>query len=218
MMAYVALLIPRARAGRWPTAPIAGWYRDVLIPLGALWSLGLAVLWNFTQNGLMEPLPYLPMLNPLDLTTGFAALLVVATWRMYAATGERTLPSRFALFAAVAAYVWFNLMLLRTAAHFLDIAYQFDPLFQSQFVQAMLSLVWSATALLLMRFAAKRLRRTPWMAGAGLLVLVVAKLFFVDLSNVGGIERIISFLGVGVLMLAIGYLAPFPTEKPSVAE
>ncbi|MFZ4535422.1 DUF2339 domain-containing protein [Propionivibrio sp.] len=218
MMAYVALLIPRARAECWPTTPIAGWYRDVLIPLGTLWSLGLAVIWNFTQNGLMEPLPYLPILNPLDLSTGFAALLAVSTWRMLAETSERTLPTRFALFAAIAAYVWFNLMLLRTAAHFLDIPYQFDPLFRSQFVQAMLSLVWSATALVLMRFAAKRVLRRPWMAGAGLLVLVVAKLFFVDLSNVGGIERIISFLGVGVLMLAIGYLAPLPTEKSTVAE
>ena len=216
MMAYVALLIPRARAERWPTAPIAGWYRDRLIPLGALWSLGLVVIWNFTQNGLMAPLPYLPILNPLDLTTGFAALLAVATWRMRAETSEKILPNRLPLVAVVAAYIWFNLMLLRTAAHFLDIAYQFDPLFHSQFVQAMLSLVWSATALVLMRFAAKRLLRLPWMAGAGLLVLVVVKLFFVDQSNVGGIERIISFLGVGVLMLAIGYLAPFPSEKSTV--
>ena len=109
-------------------------------------------------------------------------------------------------------------MLLRTAAHFLDIDYQFELLFRSQFVQAMLSLVWSATALILMRHAAKRVWRTPWMAGAGLLALVVAKLFFVDLSNIGGIERIISFLGVGVLMLAIGSLAPFPTEKSTVSK
>ena len=218
MMAYVALLIPPARAERWPTAPIAGWYREVLIPLGALCSLGLAAIWNFTQNGLMQPLPYLPILNPLDLTTGFAALLALVTWHLLAETSERTLPARLPLFAALAAYVWFNLMLLRTAAHFLDIRYQFDPLFHSQFVQAMLSLVWSATALVLMRFAAKRLLRLPWMAGAGLLVLVVAKLFFVDLSNVGGIERIVSFLGVGVLMLAIGYLAPLPSEKSTVAE
>jgi uncharacterized membrane protein len=218
MMAYVALLIPRARAERWPTAPIAGWYREVLIPLGALWSLGLVVIWNFTQNGLMAPLPYLPLLNPLDLTTGFAALLAVATWQMAEKTSNRPSSSQVMRFAAVVAYAWFNLMLLRTAAHFLGIAYQFDPLFHSQFVQAMLSLVWSITALVLMRFAAMRLWRTPWMAGAGLLVLVVAKLFIVDLSNVGGIERIISFLGVGVLMLAIGYLAPLPTEKPVAAE
>lgn len=218
MMAYIALLIPRARAERWPSAPIAGWYRAVLIPLGTLWSLGLVVIWNFTQNGLMAPLPYLPLLNPLDLTTGFAALLAVATWQMLEKSGNPLSSVRATRCATVAAYVWFNLMLLRTAAHFLDIDYQFAPLFRSQFVQAMLSLVWSATALVLMRFAAKRLWRAPWMAGAALLVLVVAKLFFVDLSNVGGIERIVSFLGVGVLMLAIGYLAPLPTEKPPVAE
>lgn len=81
----------------------------------------------------------------------------------------------------------------------------------------MLSLM-SATALVLMRFAAKRLQRTLWMAGASLLALVVAKLFMIDLSNIGGIERIISFLGVGVLMLAIGYLAPFPSDKTTTEE
>ncbi|MBS0347570.1 MAG: DUF2339 domain-containing protein [Proteobacteria bacterium] len=222
MMAYVALLIPRARSERWPTAPIADWYRSVLIPLGTLWSVGVAVIWNFTQNGLMAPLPYLPLLNPLDLTTGYAALLAVAAWRLTAPGGERRLPDWLPQLAAGAAYVWFNLMLLRSAAHFLDIPYQSEALFRSQFVQAMLSLVWSATALVLMRFAARRLLRKPWMAGAGLLGLVIGKLFLVDLSNVGGIERIVSFLGVGVLMLAIGYLAPFPTEptdkKPPVAQ
>jgi len=36
------------------------------------------------------------------------------------------------------------------------------------------------------------------------------KLFFVDLSNVGGIERVVSFIGVGVLMLVIGYVSPVP--------
>jgi len=222
MMAYVALLIPRARSERWPTAPIAGWYRTVLIPLGTLWSVGVAVIWNFTQNGLMAPLPYLPLLNPLDLTTGYAALLAVTSWRLTAPGGQRRLPDWLPQLAAGAAYVWFNLMLLRSAAHFLDIPYQSEALFRSQFVQAMLSLVWSATALVLMRFAARRLLRKPWMAGAGLLGLVILKLFLVDLSNIGGIERIVSFLGVGVLMLAIGYLAPFPTEptdkKPSVAQ
>ena len=34
--------------------------------------------------------------------------------------------------------------------------------------------------------------------------------FLVDLSNVGGIARIVSFIGVGVLMLVIGYVAPLP--------
>lgn len=218
MMGYIALLIPRARDERWPTQPIAEWYRGVLIPLGAVCSLGLVVLWNLTQNGRMEPLPYLPILNPLDLTTGFAALLAIAAWRMREESADSVLSVRLPQIAMIAAYVWFNLMLLRTAAHFLGLSYDFEPLFRSQFVQAMLSLVWSATALVLMRFAAKRLQRTLWMAGASLLALVVAKLFMIDLSNIGGIERIISFLGVGVLMLAIGYLAPFPSDKTTIEE
>jgi uncharacterized membrane protein len=48
------------------------------------------------------------------------------------------------------------------------------------------------------------------MAGAALLAVVVAKLFFIDLSHVGALARIVSFLGVGVLMLVIGYLSPLP--------
>jgi uncharacterized membrane protein len=41
---------------------------------------------------------------------------------------------------------------------------------------------------------------------------VVAKLFVVDLSNVGTIARIVSFIGVGVLMLVVGYFSPVPPK------
>jgi uncharacterized membrane protein len=50
-------------------------------------------------------------------------------------------------------------------------------------------------------------------AGAALLAVVVVKLFFVDLSQVGGVERIVSFMGVGVLLLVIGYVAPVPPRQ-----
>jgi len=39
------------------------------------------------------------------------------------------------------------------------------------------------------------------------------KLFLIDLSHIAGIERIISFIGVGVLMLVIGYFSPVPPRK-----
>jgi uncharacterized membrane protein len=42
---------------------------------------------------------------------------------------------------------------------------------------------------------------------------VVVKLFLVDLAKVGGVERIVSFIAVGVLMLVIGYFAPLPPKK-----
>jgi uncharacterized membrane protein len=111
---------------------------------------------------------------------------------------------------AAAAWLWFNLILLRSAAHYLGIAYRIDALADSQFVQAMLSLVWSASALVVMRFAAQRVWRRAWSVGAGRLGVVVAKLFLVDLASHGSMARVVSFVGVGLLMLLIGYLAPFP--------
>jgi uncharacterized membrane protein len=164
----------------------------------------------------MAPLPYVPLLNPLDLSTCFAILLGFASYRMALADVDYQVPAawtgRLLLVAFIAAYAWFNLVLLRTVSHYMDIPYRFDLLFASQFVQAMLSLVWSATALILMRRAVAQGSRNPWLLGAALLGLVVAKLFFVDLSNVGGVERIISFVGVGLLMVAIGYVAPYPAQ------
>ncbi|MGK5003385.1 DUF2339 domain-containing protein [Janthinobacterium sp. LB2P70] len=213
MMLVLAWLIHRCRAGAWPVTPIAEWYQRTLIPLGALWSLLLIAAWNIFDDGAMAPLPYLPLLNPLDLSTGFAVLLAIASYRLLPAK-QLPLPAlwqaRLPVVAACCVYVWFNLMLLRTVSHYVGVPYTFDAMLASQFVQAMLSLVWSVTALLLMRHAARHQRRQQWSMGAVLLGLVVVKLFLIDLSNVGGIERIVSFVGVGLLMVLIGYLAPFP--------
>jgi uncharacterized membrane protein len=51
------------------------------------------------------------------------------------------------------------------------------------------------------------------MAGFGLLILVVLKLFFVELASSGTIERIISFIVVGSLLLLIGYFVPLPPNE-----
>jgi uncharacterized membrane protein len=112
--------------------------------------------------------------------------------------------------AGVSIFVWANLMLLRTAVHWLSLTYDFAVMMNSQTIQTMLSLFWTISALLVMYWAYRRFYRTVWIVGAALLGIVVAKLFLVDLSNVGGLARVISFIGVGVLMVLIGYLAPLP--------
>lgn len=217
MLLVVSWLIRRTRSEGWPAAPIPEWYRRVLIPCAAGWALLLSVVWNLFQDGAMAPLPYLPLLNSLDLTTGFVVAICVDAYRMLrrdpgsAAKHEQLAALKFA--GQVAAYVWLNLILLRSAAHYLGIGYRLDELAASQPVQAMLSLVWTGTALVLMRHAARRLVRQQWLVGAGLLGVVVAKLFLVDLSSSGSVARIVSFLGVGLLMLTIGYLAPFPKSN-----
>ena len=53
-----------------------------------------------------------------------------------------------------------------------------------------------------------------WFTGAGLLALLVLKLFVIDLGNVGGVARIVSFLFTGVLLLVVGYYSPMPPASP----
>jgi len=86
-------------------------------------------------------------------------------------------------------------------------------MWHSTLVQAVLSILWSVIALATMVAANRAAARVGWVAGAVLLAVVVAKLFLVDLSRVGGIERIVSFIGVGLLLLLIGYLAPVPPRR-----
>ena len=69
-----------------------------------------------------------------------------------------------------------------------------------------------------MLFAARRASRVIWILGAGLLVLVVAKLLLVDMSSAAGWQRIATFIGVGVLMLVIGYFVPLPPRKEEKPE
>ena len=50
------------------------------------------------------------------------------------------------------------------------------------------------------------------------MALVVVKLVLVDLSNRGGGERIVAFIGVGLLMLVVGYFAPLPPKARARTE
>ena len=67
-----------------------------------------------------------------------------------------------------------------------------------------------------MVIAGRRKQRALWLVGAGLMGLVVVKLLLIDLSNAGGVERIIAFIVVGVLMLVVGYFAPLPPKTKAL--
>jgi uncharacterized membrane protein len=76
--------------------------------------------------------------------------------------------------------------------------------------QAAISILWGVTALVTTLGATRKCSRMAWIVGAAILSLVVIKLFVVDLSGTGTVARIVSFLGVGSLMLLIGYFSPLP--------
>jgi len=87
----------------------------------------------------------------------------------------------------------------------------------SRLVQASFSILWMVLALAAMVVATRYATRVVWICGAALMGIVVAKLFVVDLSGIGTLERIVSFVGVGLLMLLIGYLSPVPPRAPARA-
>jgi uncharacterized membrane protein len=122
-------------------------------------------------------------------------------------------PAALGAAASVLLLFWLTFATLRTLHHFADVPWALSAMWASRIVQATLAIVWSVAALAAMVVANRRRYRAAWVAGAALLAVVVAKLFFVDLSQVGGVERIVSFMGVGVLLLIIGYMAPVPPRR-----
>ena len=49
------------------------------------------------------------------------------------------------------------------------------------------------------------------------MAVVVVKLFLFELSNTGTVARVVSFLGVGLLLMIVGYFAPVPPAETTEA-
>jgi uncharacterized membrane protein len=215
----LALATIAGLAGRsaWPVGVHRRAYlATAAVPLAG-WMLAWSLFASVASGADPTPLPYLPIVNPLDLTLAFIAI-ALALWLARAAkegidiTSRIPRAARFGVPAAIG-FVWANGLVLRTIHHWYGIGWSVPALWGSTLVQAALALVWAGIALAAMVLANRRGARAGWIAGAGLLAAVVVKLLVVDLSRAGGIERIVSFIGVGVLLLAIGYLAPVPPRR-----
>lgn len=210
--AAVALMRLRGRKA-WPFGFWATSYHGWLTFLLVAWLLAWTVA-AMGQNGDPRPLPYLPLLNPLDIVQ-VIVLLVACFWVL----GTRRMPMAPAaelpatvLWGAVAAggFLWLTASVARCVHHFGAIAYQSQALFHSDLFHAAISVLWGLLALGCMVAAGRFKQRVLWFAGAGLLAVVVVKLFVVDLSGSGTVSRIVSFLAVGGLMLVVGFFTPLP--------
>ncbi|MEO8753872.1 MAG: DUF2339 domain-containing protein [Casimicrobiaceae bacterium] len=203
---YLGLIV---RTGEWNAWPLR-LYRDAYATSAPTAIAALLAVWfalvNVISPGGAEPLPYVPLANPLDVTL-IAALAAVFMWaRRTAHVSERTLYQWW----GAAVFLLLNAIVFRAVHQWLDVPWRLSALLASKPLQAALTLTWTATALPLMLIAGKRSIRPLWMVGAGLLAIVVVKLFLVDLGALSGLSRVVAFLGVGVLLLIIGYLAPLP--------
>jgi len=204
-------------ARRWPGLDHLRAYRLQ----GAMPILAALLAWivaaNLTRPGPSDPLPYLPLLNAIDLGHGLIAIAVVTWWRSLARDGparpESLQGTGGKALLGIAAFIWANGVLLRSLHHWADVPYDIDAWMRSFVTQAAFSIFWSVLALGLMVWATRKARREVWMIGAALMAVVVAKLALVDFAGLGGLARIVSFIGVGILMLVVGYFSPVPPKK-----
>ena len=167
------------------------------------------------------PLPYIPILNPFDVLTivglGVALHLIVTL----KASSEWLNQEQFRLATilwSLAVFALSTIAVVRGVHHLGGVPWQQRVLASSVSVQSALSIYWAMLGFGGMIWGARHQNRWIWIAGTGLMALVVIKLFIIDLGNTGTVARIISFLGVGALLLVVGYYAPAPPRQATDAD
>jgi uncharacterized membrane protein len=225
-LAAVALLLFATLRATWTAAwPFGTHARTYAIAGGGLVLAGLVLatlVLNVQSSGDATPLPYVPLANPLELVSVLVVLLLL---RWLGALAEGGAGVEFGknrgVLAGAAAWFLITMVVARSVHHFARVPYELDSLAASTTFQTALSIVWGIAGLAGMVAGTRLARRSVWMTGALLMAVVVGKLFLVDLGNTGTIARVVSFLGVGVLLLVVGYFSPVPpraeAEQPATS-
>lgn len=198
----------------WPVARHLDEYRVLaalpLIAWLALWSVYI----NVSSDGDPLWLPYLPVLNPLDVAILLCLLAAASGWLSLSDTQRAPLAAlpRKPLLAALGALIllWLSASLVRSLHYLMGTPLDYVGISNDARVHAALSMFWGVLGFGTMLLATRRGWREAWIAGAGLMGVVVIKLFFFDLNDSSQITRIVSFLTIGVLMLITGYFSPLP--------
>lgn len=215
------LLAPMLFAERIKLWPFRAYLRELGVTTAAplvMLLLTWMLMANITLSGDVSPVAYVPLANPLDI----ASLLVLAAFMRWShllnlTNAGRIKTTQLLTIIGALAFIWINALMIRSLHHYAGVPFEWSLIVRSSVVHVAASLLWAMLALVAMFYGTLKEMRNLWIGGAVLLGVTVAKLFFVDISNIGTIARIVSFIGVGVLMLAIGYFAPVPPVKKEEA-
>lgn len=217
VLAVAAIPLLGGGENGWPL----GAHRRIYLTCGSgaiLAGLALAAAFlNVFSNGDPAPWPYLPLLNPLEAVT---VLLAAIAFRWRKRIGPYQGPALSAVrrswrgWSAALGMILLTMTAARAVHHWRDVPFAFGDLFGSTVLQASLSILWGLAGLGGMIVGKWKAQRAAWVAGASLMGVVVVKLFLIDLGNTGALTRVVSFLGVGVLLLVVGYFAPVPPAAP----
>ncbi len=211
------LLLALRQRVAWPLQRYPVAYLAATATLLAI-AIVLLIGFGIDRSGDPAPLPYVPLLNPYDTVTLVALIVSMRCLLLAREARELLTPGRFRLGLALlgaAAFVLTTIGVVRAVHHVTGVPWSPGILLDSVSVQSALSIYWGLLGFAGMVLGARRAERVVWMLGTGMMAVVVAKLFLVDLGNSGTVARIVSFLGVGVLLLVVGYFAPAPPRPAS---
>lgn len=182
------------------------WQSHTNLVLMAVW---MACSQLFAQSAFS--MYVLPILNPFDAMS--LVMLLCFLWMLTLQLQTR-IDRGIVAVLAVLSVLWLSSYILLRALHvYFATPYNQVQLWQDATVQFSLTLLWVSLAFVTMTIATKKSIRALWILGASLLVIVTLKLVLLDLSHVGALFRVFSFLGSGLIMLVIAYIAPIPEPK-----
>ncbi len=183
------------------------WNRLACVFYSIIWLVAV----NWQTPLATSPLPYIALLNPIAMVS---AGILLYGWRQIAIKPVYKYTQKYAqIVVLVLAFYLLNAEVMRVWHFYMGVKWQLLSLLASIGLQASLSIVWAIVAIALMVTGNQVKQRYRWLLGAGLMAVVVLKLFIVELSNTDSIARIISFIVVGLLLLLVGWFAPLPPEE-----
>ncbi|HEX7642648.1 MAG TPA: DUF2339 domain-containing protein [Burkholderiaceae bacterium] len=208
-VAYLLLLNFKRIRHAWPLRAQPEAYVFVAAIPMALYLTAWVWFANLVSAGDAAPLPYVPVLNPLEIAQ-LAALLGIVLWWWPQRETLRGARIPFAMAGSATGLAILTGIVARTCHHWAGVAWDADALWQSTTFQTALSVAWGTVAICTMLSGNRRRNRWVWITGAVLMGVVVLKLFLVELAAHGSLARIVSFIVIGILLLVVGYFAPLP--------
>lgn len=204
----------------WPYSDCPVHYvKTVVAPLIILSALGVFYV-SFSLIGGSQSEHFIPILNLTDIT-----VIIVLSTLLYAAPcwlkfsqNHNPKPLFYGVWTGLV-FIWLNSVILNTMHAWLNIPLTWNEIVNSPIIQLSLSTFYAIFSLITMIIATSKKWRYVWFIGFGLIIFTTVKLLLIDLANINTIERIITFIVTGFILLLIGYLSPLPPKsdvsKPS---
>jgi uncharacterized membrane protein len=202
----VTALLALATALRWfnrrlGDRPVLRWGWRLQAAVGSLGGALLLALNPATEPGLFVAAT--PVLNELLLAYAVPAVLAALAARSPEAAQPPGLRPLLGGYAIAAAFAWVTLS-VRHAFHPLDMA--LAAAVPSDAELYAYSGAWLALGAALLALGIAGRVRALRLAALGLMALTVAKAFLVDMGDLVGLWRVVSFLALGLALIALGWV------------